>query len=278
MNSRYSSVFKKLNLKKEGCFIPFIMLGDPSIKISLKIIDTLIQNGADALELGIPFSDPIADGITIQKSHLRALCNKVTIKKCFLILEIIRKKYPFIPLGLLVYANIIFAYNMERFYLMCSAIEIDSILIADIPYEESNNIRNLANKNNISQVFICPPDATNQVIKKISDYSQGYVYLVSRPGITGLKKTKIKISLTNTIKLLKKYNSKPIMQGFGISKTSQIKESLKHGVSGVICGSLIINIIEKNIFNNSQLIKEIELITIKLKNSTKNIYYNNAIM
>ncbi|AEH39765.1 tryptophan synthase alpha chain [Buchnera aphidicola (Cinara tujafilina)] len=195
MKSRYKILLKKLKLNKEGCFIPFIILGDPSIDVSLKIIDVLIQSGVDALELGIPFSDPIADGIIIQKAHLRSFFSKMTVKKCFLMLHIIRKKYPFIPIGLLVYMNIIFSYGISKFYAKCSSIQIDSILIADMPYEESSDIRRTSKKYNIAQVFICPPDAETKIIKKISKYSQGYIYLLSRSGTTGLQKTTIKFSL-----------------------------------------------------------------------------------
>ncbi|WP_075431891.1 tryptophan synthase subunit alpha [Buchnera aphidicola] len=272
MTKQYNLLFKKLKIKKEGCFIPFVVLGDPSFNISLQIIDTLIQSGADALELGIPFSDPIADGITIQKAHTRAFLNKMTLKKCFLMLKMIKKKYPLIPIGLLVYANIIFSYGISKFYHLCSLIKINSILIADIPYEESQEIRKAAQENNILQVFICPPDANHHVIKKISEYSQGYVYLVSRPGITGLQKSRVEISLTNTIKKLKKYHSQPIIQGFGIFTSDQIKKSLNNGVKGIICGSLFATIIEKNFINHIKLIKKIKKITIKLKHATKKYF------
>lgn len=270
MKSRYNLLFQQLKIKKEGCFIPFVILGDPTIEISLKIIENLILNGADALELGIPFSDPIADGIIIQKAHLRAFLNNITIKKCFLMLKNIRKKYPTIPIGLLTYSNIVYSYKISKFYSICSLIGIDSILIADLPYEESYSFRKEAHLKKIAQIFICPPDANKNVIKKVSEYSQGYIYLVSRPGITGLQKKQSKLSLKNIINKLKKYKSKPIIQGFGIFTTHQIKKILRNGVSGIICGSLIIKIIEKNLLNYHMLFKKIKKITILLKKSTIN--------
>ncbi|CAL4042977.1 tryptophan synthase subunit alpha [Buchnera aphidicola] len=266
--NRYQLLFNKLKIKKEGCFIPFVTLGDPSIEISLKIINTLIKNGADALELGIPFSDPVADGIIVQKANLRALSSGITLKKCFKILSILRKENPTLPIGLLTYANIIFNKGIEDFYILCSHVGIDSVLITDVPIEESKYFYKLSVLYNINPVFICPPDADENLIRKIAIYSKGYIYLLSRLGVTGINKYKEK-SLKETIKKLKKYNSTPIIQGFGISNIFQIKNSLLSGTSGVICGSIIIKIIEKNVFNLKKMFLNLIDLTKNLKNATK---------
>ncbi|VFP88265.1 Tryptophan synthase alpha chain [Buchnera aphidicola (Cinara piceae)] len=268
MKSRYTSLFQNLSLNKECCFIPFIVLGDPSINISLEIIDILITNGADALELGIPFSDPIADGVVIQNSHIRALNNNITIKQCFDIIFNIRKKYPNIPIGLLTYSNIIFCQKLPVFYSLCRSIEIDSVLIADLPIEESYIFRKIANKNNISSIFICPHDANKKFIKRIAAVCKSYIYLVSRPGITGIQAVYPQKLLINIIKKLKKYNSPPIIQGFGIYKASQIKNIINSGVQGIICGSRIIKIIENNLFNKNKMFKKIAKIVKIFKKET----------
>lgn len=270
MKSRYNILFKNLKKKKEGCLIPFVVLGDPTLDISFKIINILIKNGADALELGLPFSDPIADGEIIQKAHIRSLKNNTTLEKCFLIIKKIRIKFPDIPIGILTYANIIYSQKVSFFYSQCKNIGIDSILIADLPIEESLEFQKLAQSNNISSIFICPPDAKKKLIYKISKYSEGYVYLVSRPGITGLKKKYSNSLLIKVIKKLKEYKSAPIIQGFGISTKDQIKNSLNIGVNGIICGSVIVQIIENYFLNELILIKKMKKIIKNLKKYTKN--------
>ncbi|WP_343188860.1 tryptophan synthase subunit alpha [Buchnera aphidicola (Neophyllaphis varicolor)] len=267
---RYKKLFKKLNYKKEGCFVPFLIIGDPSYETSLKIIISLIKSGADALELGIPFSDPIADGVAIQNANLRAFKSEINIHKCFKLISNIRNIYPNIPIGLLVYANIIFNAGINNFYSKCSYIGIDSVLIADVPIEEISEFYDKSIINNVSQIFICPPNAKKEFIIKLSKYcKKGYIYLISRLGVTGIDKEINKKILKNTILNLKKYcNKLPILQGFGISKISQINLSLSQGISGVICGSIFAKIIEENYNNKRNLIKKMEETTSYFKNAT----------
>jgi len=267
MKNRYQELNKTLILYKRACFIPFVILGDPSVEISIKIIHTLIQNGADGLELGIPFSDPLADGPIIQKANLRAFKANITIIKCFEILLKLRKLYNKIPIGILTYANLIFQFGIKKFYLKCSQIDIDSVLIADLPIEESLVFRTHALKNNIHPIFICPPNSNNTFLKKISVYSTGYIYLLSRPGVTGINKN-LNLPSQNLLKKLKKLTQVPIIQGFGISNSHQIKDIILSGVSGVICGSIIIKIIEDNLNNYKNMIEQIKSLSLTFKRST----------
>ena len=130
---RYNQLFQRLSAKKEGAFVPFVTLGDPSPELSLKIIDTLVAGGADALELGIPFSDPLADGPTIQGATLRAFAAGTTVAQCFEILTTVRQKYPELPIGLLMYANLVFSKVIDNFYAQCEAVGVDSVLVAAVP-------------------------------------------------------------------------------------------------------------------------------------------------
>ncbi|MDU1267522.1 MAG: tryptophan synthase subunit alpha [Escherichia coli] len=156
---RYESLFAQLKERKEGAFVPFVTLGDPGIEQSLKIIDTLIEAGADALELGIPFSDPLADGPTIQNATLRAFAAGVTPAQCFEMLALIRQKHPTIPIGLLMYANLVFNKGIDEFYAQCEKVGVDSVLVADVPVEESAPFRQAALRHNVAPIFICPPNA-----------------------------------------------------------------------------------------------------------------------
>ena len=134
---RYETLFAQLKNRQEGAFVPFVTLGDPGPEQSLKIIDALIEGGADALELGIPFSDPLADGPTIQGAALRAFAAGVTPAQCFEMLAAIRQKHPTIPIGLLMYANLVFSPGIDEFYAQCARVGVDSVLVADVPVEES---------------------------------------------------------------------------------------------------------------------------------------------
>ncbi|QFQ32452.1 tryptophan synthase subunit alpha [Buchnera aphidicola (Aphis fabae)] len=266
--NRYKKIFQKKTLLKEGCFVPFVIIGDPSLEISIKIIETLIENGADALELGIPFSDPLADGPIIQKSNLRALSKNYGILKCFEVIQILRKKYLNIPIGILLYANIIYNQGIKNFYEKCSKCNLDSVLIADVPIEEYNIFYKYANEFNIDSIFICPPDANENFLSQLALYAKGYIYLLSRPGVTGLDKKRITLS-NEFIKKVKKYNTLPLLQGFGIKNAIEVKKSILSGTNGVICGSAIISIIEQNLNNEKEMIKKIKNFSFKLIQSTK---------
>ncbi|QCI18820.1 tryptophan synthase subunit alpha [Buchnera aphidicola] len=266
--SRYYKMFKKKTLLKEGCFVPFVVIGDPSLEISIKIIEVLIQTGVDALELGFPFSDPLADGPIIQKSNLRALSKNYGILKCFEVIAMLRKKHLNIPIGVLLYANLIYNYGIENFYKKCSKCDLDSVLIADVPIEEYNIFYKYANKFNIDSIFICPPDANNKFLSQLALYAKGYIYLLSRPGVTGINQKK-NLLKNKFIKKIKKYNNLPLLQGFGIKNTTQIKKSISSGINGVICGSAIINIIEKNLNEEQKMIEKIKNFSSKLIESTK---------
>ncbi|QIQ41864.1 MAG: tryptophan synthase subunit alpha [Buchnera aphidicola (Microlophium carnosum)] len=266
--SRYQKMFKQLFLSKEGCFVPFVVLGDPSLKLSIKIIETLIKNGADALEVGIPFSDPLADGLIIQKSNLRALSQKNTFLEYFQVLKKIREKNKRLPIGILIYANLVYNQGIDNFYLQCVNSGIDSVLIADIPIEESKCIYQTANKYQIHSIFICPPDADDCFLRKLSLYAQGFIYVLSRSGVTGIKDDTLSLS-EKFIQKIKKYNTIPLLQGFGISNSQQVKKAISSGLSGVICGSAIINIIEKYLNQEKKMIQKIKEFTNLLKISTK---------
>ncbi|QCI24352.1 tryptophan synthase subunit alpha [Buchnera aphidicola (Muscaphis stroyani)] len=264
----YKKMFLKLSLLQEGCFVPFVVMGDPSLEMSIQIIETLVSNGADALEIGIPFSDPLADGPVIQKSNLRALSKNYTLSQYFNELKKIREKYPMLPIGILLYANLVYNRGIKKFYLDCFSAGISSVLIADVPIEESDLFYYTANKHKINSIFVCPPDANCSLIYNISKRAKGYIYLLSRPGVTGIQNNTQSLS-KNFIKKIKKYSSVPLLQGFGISNSFQIKKSLQLGVSGVICGSAIIHIIETYLTEKEKMINQIRILTYKLKQSTK---------
>ncbi|MEI7261720.1 tryptophan synthase subunit alpha [Pectobacterium carotovorum] len=265
---RYQQLFNRLSEKKEGAFVPFVTLGDPSPGQSLKIIDTLITAGADALELGVPFSDPLADGPTIQDANLRAFAAGVTPDQCFEMLAAIRQKYPEIPIGLLMYANLVFSNGIDEFYQRCAQVGVDSVLVADVPVVESAPFRTAALRHGIAPIFICPPNADDELLREIASYGRGYTYLVSRAGVTGAEK-RAQLPLNHLVAKLNAYHAAPPLQGFGISDPAQVRETLASGAAGAISGSAIVRIIEKNLNQPDVMLSELHAFVSEMKAATR---------
>ncbi|ERK18109.1 MAG: tryptophan synthase subunit alpha [Pantoea sp.] len=265
---RYNQLFKRLSANKEGAFVPFVTLGDPSPEMSLKIIDALVAGGADALELGIPFSDPLADGPTIQNATLRAFAAGTTTAQCFEILAAVRQKYPELPIGLLMYANLVFSKGIDNFYAQCAAVGVDSVLVADVPVEESAPFRQAAMRHNVAPIFICPPNADDDLLREIASHGRGYTYLLSRAGVTG-SENRAHVPLQHLIDKLREYHAAPPLQGFGISEPGQVKEAVSAGAAGAISGSAIVKIIERNQHQPETLLSELQAFVSNLKAATR---------
>lgn len=265
---RYENLFAQLKDRKEGAFVPFVTLGDPSVEQSLNIIDTLIEAGADALELGIPFSDPLADGPTIQEATLRAFASGVTPTQCFEMLALIRQKHPDIPVGLLMYANLVFSKGIDEFYAQCEKVGVDSVLIADVPVEESAPFHQAALRHNVAPIFICPPNADDELLRQIASRGRGYTYLLSRAGVTGAE-NRAALPLHHLVEKLKEYNAAPPLQGFGISSPEQVTGAIEAGAAGAISGSAIVKIIEKNVDKPEQMLAELKTFVTAMKAATR---------
>ncbi|EKJ8217572.1 tryptophan synthase subunit alpha [Citrobacter sedlakii] len=265
---RYETLFAQLNDRKEGAFVPFVTLGDPGVEQSLSIIDALIEAGADALELGIPFSDPLADGPTIQSATLRAFAAGVTPGQCFEMLAAIRAKHPTIPIGLLMYANLVFSKGIDEFYAQCEKVGVDSVLVADVPVEESAPFRQAALRHNVAPIFICPPNADDDLLRQIASYGRAYTYLVSRAGVTGAE-NRAALPLHHLVEKLKEYHAAPSLQGFGISAPEQVSAAIDAGAAGAISGSAIVKIIEKNIDTPEQMLSELKTFVSDMKAATR---------
>ncbi|MEM6159153.1 tryptophan synthase subunit alpha [Erwinia sp. P6884] len=266
---RYDQLFRRLAERKEGAFVPFVTLGDPSPELSLQIVDALIEGGADALELGIPFSDPLADGPTIQNATLRAFAAGVTPSHCFEMLAAIRQKHPTVPVGLLMYANLVFSNGIDNFYARCQEAGVDSVLVADVPVEESAPFRQAALRHNVAPIFICPPNASDDLLREIASHGRGYTYLLSRAGVTGTESRGASQSLEHLVTKLREYHAAPPLQGFGISEPGQVKEALSAGAAGAISGSAIVKIIERHHANPPVMLAELTAFVSSLKAATR---------
>lgn len=265
---RYQQMFVKLDTAKQGAFVPFVMLGDPDKATSLKIIEALIVGGADALELGVPFSDPIADGLTIQKASIRALGQHIGRSDCFDIIATIRSQHPDIPIGILLYSNLVLAPGLDEFYRMAAEAGVDSVLIADVPLREADRFIAVAETHNIKQILIAPPNASDETLAQIGKLSQGYTYLLGRAGVTGAE-TAVVIPTDTLVKKLIQYKVAPPLLGFGISTPAQVKDAITAGAAGAISGSATVNIIAENLHQvDVMLVKLTEFVT-RMKQATQ---------
>lgn len=265
---RYHNLFTQLSAHNEGAFVPFVTLGDPTPQRSMDIIDTLVAAGADALELGIPFSDPLADGPTIQGANIRALAANTTPIACFEILTQIRAKYPELPIGLLMYANLVFAGGIDNFYRRCADAGVDSVLIADVPVNASHEFRMAAEAHAIHPIFIAPPNADAETLKTVSELGGGYTYLLSRAGVTGAE-TKAEMPIEPLLACLKSHNAPPALLGFGISTPEQVKAAIKAGAAGAISGSAVVNIIEHNLHDHTEMLNQLSNFVTQMKLATR---------
>ena len=254
--SRFETTFSRLHAKKEGAFVPFVTLCDPTFDRSFEIICTLVDNGADALELGFPFSDPLLDGPVIQAANNRALNAGHSTEDCFKLLAKVRSKYPEIPISLLLCANLIFAKGLDNFYQRCAEVGVDAVLVADIPLLAKEDYVKTAKKHGVQPVFICPPNADQKTIQGVAESSEGYTYLVSA-------------NLDTLVEQLNAHHAPPILQGFGIAQPAQVKEALQLGAAGAISGSATVKIIERNLENHAQCLTELAEFVRNMKAATK---------
>lgn len=268
--SRYSKMFERLSGMNQGAFVPFVTVGDPNKEQSLEIIRTLIAGGADALELGIPFSDPIADGPTIQMASIRALGSGVHPSDCFDIIKSIREEHKDIPIGLLLYSNLVMAQGIDHFYQLAAQAGVDSILIADVPVREVAPFLEAAKRNNIEQILIAPPNASEETMQAIATHSAGYTYLLGRAGVTGAE-TDAEMPASELVSRLGKLNVAPPLLGFGISRPEQVQAAIAAGAAGAISGSATVKIIEKHLSDSGKMLDELQKFVQDMKQATQKL-------
>lgn len=226
---------------KGKAFIPFITCGDPDLETTAKVVRAAVQAGADLIELGIPFSDPTAEGPVIQGANLRALSGGVTTDKVFDLVRELRRDVT-VPMVFMTYANVVFSYGGERFIRTCAEIGMDGIILPDLPFEEKEEFAPICKKYGVDLVSLIAPTSENR-IAMIAKESSGFIYIVSSLGVTGVR-SEITTDIGAMVKLVKENTNVPCAVGFGISTPEQAKKMA--GLSdGAIVGSAIIRMIEK---------------------------------
>ncbi|MBE0536774.1 MAG: tryptophan synthase subunit alpha [Phycisphaerae bacterium] len=249
----YRQTFAKL---KHAALIPFFVIGDPDYDTSLEIIKAAIDAGADVLELGIPFSDPIADGPTIQKADIRALAASMTTAKALRFIKAVTDYKP-LPVGLLVYYNIVYRYGPQKFFNDFKAAGGSSVLVADLSIDDEAEITPLAEAAGLETVFMVTPNTEAERAERIARKSTGFIYTVSTLGVTGERQS-LSETVKPLIKRLKGMTDTPVCVGFGISTPQHAKEIAAAGADGIIIGSRLVKIIEQNLGDKPKLLRELQ--------------------
>ncbi|HEY6048807.1 MAG TPA: tryptophan synthase subunit alpha [Sphingomicrobium sp.] len=255
--SRYAAMFDRLERRNEGAFGAFLMLGDPDPATSAALLDEVVAAGADMVEVGIPFSDPVADGPVIQAAAKRALDSGVRVGDCVDLIAAFRARHPQVPLGILTYANIVVA----RAGFMRDAAEAgaDSLLIADVPALEAEPFAREMEQSGIEPVLIAAANTPDPTLARIARLSKAYTYCVSRSGITGTHAGgEFDARL---ISRLRQAGASPPVFGFGISAPEHVRAALDAGAAGVICGSAIVDSAARD--------KDVTLLVRSLKSATR---------
>jgi tryptophan synthase alpha chain len=252
------------NLRRPA-FIGFTVAGDPDKKTCIRAAKALIAGGTDILELGVPFSDPVADGPTIQKADERSLAAGTTTDTVFDIVRELRKDTR-VPIVFLTYYNTVYHLGIDQFYREAHEAGVDGILIADMPVEESDEVYEAAIRHAIDPILLITQTTSDDRIKKIAARSQGYLYLVAVLGVTGVREN-VSSGAIELLQRVRKHSDLPLALGFGISTTDHAKTCAAAGADGVIVGSAIVDIIGKNLGNPELMETELKEYVLQMKSA-----------
>lgn len=271
MSSRIEQTFKELKLKGKSAFIPYITAGDPDIGLSQKILNALPRGGADIIEIGMPFSDPMADGPAIQQSSLRALSNGQDMKRTLSMVKEFRIQNDHTPIILMGYYNPILQFGTENFLKECTLMEIDGLIVVDLPIEHGQELSIPAKKAGIDFINFITPTTSSERLQSIIKVSSGFLYYVSIAGITGTKAPEVK-ELEDMVNKIKKYTDIPIGVGFGIKDSDQVKNISKFS-DAVVIGSAIVNQIKdlkKQNLNDDDIVESLINFILNLSSGLNN--------
>ncbi len=262
-------VFQKLKAEGEGALIGYVTGGDPKPEFTPRIAEALVRGGVDILELGIPFSDPIADGPTIQAASVRALEAGTTPQMVLGMAGEVKKNHG-VPVVILTYFNPVFHMGVERFFRLAKSFGVDGVVVPDLPVEEAEAYREAAKSCGVNTIFLAAPSTSNERLRKIVGCSSGFLYVVSHFGVTGAREA-LEDSTVQLIRRFVPYTSGrvPLAVGFGVSKPEHARSIIKAGADGVIVGSAFVNIVRKHQNDVEKMREELEALARKLKEATK---------
>ena len=237
--SPISSVFSRLH--EEGALVAYVMGGDPDLSISASVIDAVVRGGADIVEVGIPFSDPIADGKSIQAADVRSLAAGTTPAQVLELIKEAKRKNPRVPMVAMTYYNILFSNGLDKFLEAAKAHGVDGLIIPDLPFDELHEYAPLAKRHGLDAVLLAAPTSTPARLRAIVEHTSGFLYLVSLTGVTGAR-SDVQESTIGLIKSVKRYaKNVPLGVGFGISTPEHVRNILAAGADAVVVGSSIVD-------------------------------------
>jgi tryptophan synthase alpha chain len=267
LSTRYDRCFEQLRQRGEGAFIPFLMLGDPDLAVSERLLAAVVEAGADAVEVGIPFSDPIADGPTVQSAAVRALEAGVKPADCFALLARFRAANPDVPVGILTYANLVAHRDTKAFYAAAAAAGVDSVLVADVPVREAGPFVAAARGAGVAPVLIAPLNASEGTLQQLAERCVGYTYCVARKGVTGADE-ELRLGHAAVFETLRRHGAPPPILGFGISKPEHVRSALAAGAFGVVSGSAVVQRIAAHLDEPDEAVRAVAAFVREMKAAT----------
>ena len=262
--------FQDLSIRNERALICYVVAGYPDINTTERIVSTLVSAGADIIEIGIPFSDPIADGPIIQEASYDALVRGITPEKCLNLAHRIRKRFPDLPILVMTYSNILLKNGFKKFMIRSKRLGIDGFILPDMTVEESDCYIKHASRLGLVTIFLVSPNTSAQRMNNIINRSSGFVYVVSVYGITGTR-TSFEGYTLSAVKQTKRIveSRLPVVVGFGITKPSHVRSMIKAGADAVIIGSAIVKKVKSNRSNHEKMLERLHSYVTEMKRACK---------
>jgi tryptophan synthase alpha chain len=260
MDNNIIRTFNNLVHKNEKALIGYVVGGYPTLELSREIIEQLILSGVDIIEIGVPFSDPMADGPVIQDAFMKTLSSRITPRDCLNLVESVKKRHKETPVLLMAYSNILYSNGLSKFLIRSKASNLDGFIVPDLNFEEADDYLKETSKLGLATVFLTSPNTSIPRLKKIASLSTGFVYMVSVFGITGSRNKFEKYTFESIFRsknIVSSYR-KRLAVGFGISTAKDARRMIKSGADGIIVGSSLINIITKNMHDKSNMMSELD--------------------
>lgn len=248
---RIAQTFDRARKENRAAFVAYLCAGDPDFDTSLEACRAVLRNGVDVLELGVPFSDPLADGLTNQLAAQRALESGMNAARVFELTRRLRKEFPETPLVYYTYYNLVFANGVEAYVKAAKDAGLDAMLTLDLPPEECGEVSEAASKHGLKTVFIVAPTTPDERLPKIASAATGFIYYVSREGVTGVRE-QIAGGIPEAIARIRCHTRLPVVVGFGISNREQVSAVAEHA-DGVVVGSALVNVIRENLGDRGQI-------------------------
>lgn len=271
MKNKVVLKFLELEKRKEKALITYLVGGFPDLETSKQIIETVIASGADIVEIGIPFSDPMADGPVIQNAFSDTLKQGIKPIDCLKLVESIKQRFPNTPMVAMTYSNILYSTGFKQFLRQSKDYSVDGFIIPDLNFEEAEDFLNRSKQFQLATIFLTSPNTNDKRLKKISAISTGFVYMVSVYGITGSRNRFEKYtfeSIKRTKEITSRYG-KPLAVGFGISTPADVRKMIRAGADGVIVGSSLIKVIEEYKDNKDAMLENLSSFVRQLKEACK---------